>query len=78
MCVCVWGGGGGGGGVGSGAGPQFWKEGAGKQHLNDHCSVFIINLSKTLQKKGDRDPSDPSPKSAHVSRYLYTWCLMAT
>ena len=27
-----------------GAGPQFWKKGAGKWHLNAHFTVFLINL----------------------------------
>ena len=44
-------------------GPQFWKEGAGKGHLNVHFSVFLIieSFEEFFRKGGGGGAAPPTP-----------------
>ena len=51
-----------------GPGPRFWKEGAGKRHLNVHFSKFSHESFVKFSRKGEgaASPAPRSSKSAHA------------
>ena len=57
-------------------GPQLWKEGAAKRHLNVHLCDFLINLFKILQKRGGRYAA-PSRAPPLNPRVVYSGCEAA-